>query len=77
MDQHGAKWKRLSEWYAFHNQRRLEGYSLRSFAKGLGWSKEDTNALLAWVREELEQKDLRIYSCFHLVTGKKSSNAAR
>jgi endonuclease III-like uncharacterized protein len=55
----------------------LEGYTLRLFTKTLGWSKEDTDALINRVQEELQQRDLRLYSNFHLVIGQKPAQAAR
>jgi hypothetical protein len=35
----------------------LEGYTLRLFTQTLSWSKEDTDALITRVQEELQQKD--------------------
>ena len=55
----------------------LEGYTLRLFTKTLGWSKEDTDALISRVQEELKQEDMRLYSYFHLFIGQKPANALR
>jgi endonuclease III-like uncharacterized protein len=58
----------------------LEGYTLRLFTKTLGWSLEDTKALISEVREEIANdklKDLRLYTNFHLVIGKKPEDASR
>jgi endonuclease III-like uncharacterized protein len=55
----------------------LEGYTLRLFTKTLGLSKEDTDALTNRVQEELQQRDLRLYSYFHLAIGQKPAQAAR
>jgi hypothetical protein len=57
--------------------RALEGYTLRLFTKTLGWSKEDTDALISRVQEELKQEDLRLYSYFYLFLGQKPANAPR
>jgi hypothetical protein len=62
--------KRIGSFYEFQMQSALEGYTLRLFTKTLGWSKEDTDALINRVQEELQQKDLRLYSYFHLVIGR-------
>ena len=61
----------------FQMQSALEGYTLHLSTKTLGWSKEDTDALISRVQEELQQKDLRLYSYFHLVIGQKPAQAAR
>lgn len=55
----------------------LEGYTLRLFTRTLGWSKEDTDALLGRVRKELKEDDLHLYSYFHVVTGQKPAQAER
>ena len=55
----------------------LEGYSLRLFTKIIDWSKEDTDALILRIQEELNQKDLYLYSYFYLLIGRKPSNAYR
>ncbi|KAJ5218408.1 uncharacterized protein N7498_000507 [Penicillium cinerascens] len=45
--------KRIESSYVFHMQYALEGYKLRLFTKTLGWSKEDTDALISRVQQEL------------------------
>jgi hypothetical protein len=47
------------------------------FTKTLGWSKDDTDALVVRVQEELRQKDVQLYSNFYLVMGQKSPQSAR
>ncbi|KAJ5770481.1 uncharacterized protein N7511_002532 [Penicillium nucicola] len=69
--------KNIGGYYVFQMQCALEGYTLRLFTKTLGWSKEDTDVLISRVQEELQQKDLRLYSYFHLVIGQKPKQAAR
>ncbi|KAJ5789949.1 uncharacterized protein N7518_006960 [Penicillium psychrosexuale] len=69
--------KRIGSFYVYQMQCALEGYTLRLFTKTLGWSKEDTDALINRVQEELQQKDLRLYSYFYLVIGQKPAQAAR
>ncbi|KAH8697758.1 S-adenosyl-L-methionine-dependent methyltransferase [Talaromyces proteolyticus] len=71
------KLKCIGRSYVFLMQHALEGYTLRLFTKTLGWSKEDTDALISRVQEELKQDDLRLYSYFHLFIGHKPSNAPR
>lgn len=68
--------KTIGEEYKSQVIHALEGYSLRLFTKTLGWSKEDTDALLGRVREELQQ-GLRLYSNFYLINGKKPKTSAR
>ena len=58
-------------------QQGLEGYTLRLFTKTLGWSKEDTDALISRVQEELKQEDLQLYSSFHLFLAQKPASAPR
>ncbi|RDW78907.1 class I SAM-dependent methyltransferase [Aspergillus mulundensis] len=60
-----------------HLKNHLEGYSLRLFTKTLGWSREDTDALLKRVRQELDDESLELYSLFYLVIGRKPTNAPR
>lgn len=50
---------------------------MRLFTRTLSWSREDTDALLACVREQLQQENLRLYSYFHVVIGQKPANAKR
>ncbi|KAJ9485009.1 hypothetical protein VN97_g8347 [Penicillium thymicola] len=69
--------KRIGSFYVYQMQCALEGYTLRLFTKTLGWSKEDTGALINRAQEELQQKDLRLYSYFHLIIGQKPAQAAR
>ncbi|KAJ5891132.1 S-adenosyl-L-methionine-dependent methyltransferase [Penicillium subrubescens] len=69
--------KLLGANYVFLMSRALEGYTLRLFTKTLGWSKEDTDALISRVQEELKQEDLRLYSYFYLFLGQKPANAPR
>ncbi|KAF3385329.1 Secondary metabolism regulator laeA [Penicillium rolfsii] len=71
------KLNRIGRSYAYQMRCALEGYTLRLFTKTLGWSKEDTDALISRVQEELKQEDLRLYSHFHLITGQKPTNAPR
>ncbi|KAJ6124932.1 hypothetical protein N7471_012249 [Penicillium samsonianum] len=71
------KLKNIGSYHVFQMQCALEGYTLRLFTKTLGWSKEDTDALLSRVQEELLQKDLRLYSYFHLVMGQKPAQSSR
>lgn len=72
------KWKSIGRHYWYQFSRALEGYSLPLFTGTLGWSKEDTDAFLARVREELQQQkdNLRLYSYFHVVAGQKPVNNA-
>ncbi|KAL4766813.1 hypothetical protein BDW60DRAFT_221618 [Aspergillus nidulans var. acristatus] len=70
----------ISSSYKSHMRHGLEGYTLRLFTKTLGWSLEDTKALISEVREEIANdklKDLRLYTNFHLVIGKKPEDASR
>lgn len=55
----------------------LERYTLRLFTQTLGWSKEDTDALITRVQEEQQQKDLELYSYFRLIIGQKPAQSAR
>jgi hypothetical protein len=50
---------------------------MRLFTRTLGWSKDDTDALLARVREQLKQDNLCLYSYFHVVTVQKPISAKR
>jgi hypothetical protein len=66
--------------YRLHMKHGLEGYTLRLFTKTLGWSLEDTKAFISEVKDEIADsklKDLRLYSNFHLVIGKKPETASR
>lgn len=54
----------------YRTKHALEGYTLRLFTKTLGWSKEDTDALVGRVWEELQQKDLQLYLYFYLLMGR-------
>ncbi|KAL2855713.1 hypothetical protein BJX68DRAFT_231081 [Aspergillus pseudodeflectus] len=66
--------------YRLHMKHGLEGYTLRLFTKTLGWSLEDTKAFISEVKDEIADsklKDLRLYSNFHLVIGKKPESASR
>ncbi|KAL4892359.1 S-adenosyl-L-methionine-dependent methyltransferase [Aspergillus ambiguus] len=69
--------KNIGGFYKYQMQCALEGYTLRLVTKTLGWSKEDTDALLGRVREELQQEELRLYSNFRLIIGKKPTESAR
>ncbi|KAF9894987.1 hypothetical protein FE257_004611 [Aspergillus nanangensis] len=68
---------RAGQEYRYQMHCALEGYTLRLFTKTLGWSKEDTDVLLGRVRKELDQEEVRLYSNFHLIRGKKSTESAR
>ncbi|KAL5362474.1 hypothetical protein BJX96DRAFT_186048 [Aspergillus floccosus] len=69
--------KRIGDIYKYQIKCALEGYTLRLFTKTLGWSKEDTDALLGRVREELQQEELRLYLNFYLINGKKPIGSGR
>ncbi|GFF33395.1 hypothetical protein IFM46972_03878 [Aspergillus udagawae] len=71
------KWKRVGGTYSYQLLKSLEVYSMRLFTRTLGWLKEDTDALLARVREQLQQENLRLYSYFRVVTGQKPTSAKR
>lgn len=69
--------RRIGNYYVFQMRYALEGYTLRLFTKTLGWSKEDTDALISRVQEELQQEDLQLYSNFHLNMGQKPAHSGR
>ncbi|EAW07589.1 uncharacterized protein ACLA_023030 [Aspergillus clavatus NRRL 1] len=73
----GLKWKEIGMTYSYQLLKSLDVYSLRLFTHTLGWSEEDTDALLGRVREQLKQEDLRLYSYFHVVVGQKPTTAER
>jgi endonuclease III-like uncharacterized protein len=55
----------------------LDGYTLRLFTQTLGWSKEDTDAMITRVEEELQQMDLQLYSYFRLIISQKPAQSGR
>ncbi|KAL4994254.1 hypothetical protein BDV10DRAFT_189190 [Aspergillus recurvatus] len=76
----GDKWTKVESMYYLHIKHGLEGYTLRLFTKALGWSFEDTMALILQVQAEIANpalKQLQLYSYFRLIAGKKPDDACR
>ncbi|KAL2801745.1 hypothetical protein BJX63DRAFT_438536 [Aspergillus granulosus] len=76
----GEPWIFAKSSYILHMRHGLEGYTLRLFTKTLGWSLEDTRALIREVQAEIADpklNHLRLYSYFRVVFGKKPENASR
>jgi hypothetical protein len=76
----GRAGKKSGVWYLIHMRHGLEGYTLRLFTKTLGWSLEETRAFIQELREEIPEaklEDLRLYSLFRVVYGKKPKSASR
>ncbi|KAL2816746.1 hypothetical protein BJX63DRAFT_135179 [Aspergillus granulosus] len=76
----GEPWVKVKSMTILHMRHGLEGYTLRLFTKTLGWSLEDTKAFIEEVKEEIADaklKNLRLYSYFRIVIGKKPEDASR
>lgn len=73
----GQKLRRIGDYYVYQMSLALEGYTLRLFTQTLGWPKEDTDALIARVQDELQQMELQLYSYFRLIIGQKPAQPAR
>lgn len=61
---HQNRVERLNIIFLLYMQCALEGYTRRLFTKTLGWSKEDTDALISQVQEELQAKGSAALSIF-------------
>ncbi|KAJ0426853.1 hypothetical protein BJY00DRAFT_297823 [Aspergillus carlsbadensis] len=82
-----GKWMQGEPWtpfidstYILHMRHGLECHTLRLFTKSLGWSLEDTMALIRQVQAEIVDEklnDLRLYTYFRLVVGRKPIDASR
>jgi hypothetical protein len=46
-------------------------FTLALFTRTLGWSREETEVLMAGVRSDLRNRNNHIYSYFHFVYGRK------
>ncbi|KAL4733792.1 hypothetical protein BDV11DRAFT_209940 [Aspergillus similis] len=71
-EQYDPRLKNIGTFYQYQIKCALEDFTLRLFIKTLDWFKENTDALLGRVRGEL-----RLYSNFHLINGKKPTGSAR
>ncbi|KAL2811848.1 hypothetical protein BJX63DRAFT_265329 [Aspergillus granulosus] len=76
----GKPWEYVRDSYILHMRHGLEGYTLRLFTKTLGWSLENTRAFIREVQAEITEpklEQLRLYSLFRVVYGKKPTTASR
>ncbi|KKZ65271.1 hypothetical protein EMCG_08878 [[Emmonsia] crescens] len=55
----------------------LEPYSLFLFTKILDWSVEETQVLLASVRQDLKNREIHMYSWVHFTYGRKPEDATK
>ncbi|KAJ2898478.1 hypothetical protein MKZ38_003867 [Zalerion maritima] len=71
------KFKEIGQWAFANVDGGLEGLSLASFTRGLGWSKEETLAFCMNVRKDLKNVRIHGYWAVYVVYGKKPGDKGK